>query len=314
MASLETQIIAALKRMHADGCVATAEFAVPEDDGAPPTRVSLRDGSTYRIRRLAPRGDWVARATGDERMRAFQLVSSGVLRSLPAGVGTLIVDAVALPGGAALIERETPVRPLEPEHVERVVIGLARLHSAFSGFPARLTSGLGLSPIGAWLTLFSPATIARETDAPEEIALGWQALATHAPEIWAVVEPLFTNPATVVSDLRECPATILHGNVIPASVVMENEAVILRDWSQAVRGPGALDLWTLLVRCASDRSVPLDHLIECYRAERERLGRLPSRGDAWNRELRLGLLAGLMRYGWTIPDSVTGNALQTRLA
>jgi hypothetical protein len=41
-------------------------------------------------------------------------------------------------------------------------------------------------------------------------------------------------------------------------------------------------------------------VIEAYRSERERLGRLSSEGEGWERELALGLLAGFFRYGWKI--------------
>lgn len=308
--SLETEIVTALERKHGAGCVAS----VSGDLAGPATQVTLNDGTIYRIRRLTPRGDWVGRATSDERMRAYQLASGGIFRSLPAGVRTPVVGAVALPTGAALIELDVPDLSLgTPEEIERVMVGLARLHSAFSGFPARLTSGLGLSPLGAWLTLFAPATIERTVDAPREIAHAWRAFAEHAPDVWATVEPLLANPSLIVDGLRSCPATILHGNVIPENVLVADDQVILRDWSQAVRGPGALDLGVFLIRIASNVPVDLEISIERYRAERARLDRLPSSGDAWDRELKRGLLAGVMRYGWSAHDGSTVEMMRTFL-
>lgn len=306
-ASLEPEIVARLEQRYGEGCVVSVSSDHPVE---PPTGLTLSDGTVCRIRRLRPSGDWIARATSDERMRAYQIASSGVLRSLPAGVGTAVVDAVALPVGAAVIEQ---VLPDTPPALEPLLVGLARLHSAFVGFPVRLTAELGLSPLAAWLTLYTPATLQRHPGAPAEIAEGWDALQARMPSMWARLEPTFGSSTVMVEALRTCPATILHGNAIPGNVAATGDGVVLGDWSQAVRGPGALDLGVVLAGHADVVSGRLSEAIEVYRAERGRVGRLPASGEAWERELRLGLIAGLMRSGWRLGDDMTAEAFERYL-
>ena len=307
-ASLEPEIVSRLEQRYGEGCVVSVSSDHPV---GPPTGLRLSDGTMCRIRRLRPLGDWIARATSDERMRAYQIASSGVLRSLPAGVSTAVVDAIVFPNGAAVIERVLP-DDMAPS-LEPLLVGLARLHSAFVGFPARLTAGLGLSPLAAWLTLYAPATLQRHPDAPAEIAEGWDALRAGMPSMWASLEPTFGSPTVMVEALRTCPATILHGNAIPGNVAATGDGVVLGDWSQAVRGPGALDLGVVLVGHAEAVAGHLSEAVEVYRAERGRVGRLPSSGEVWERELRLGLIAGLIRYGWRLGDDMTTEAFERYL-
>jgi len=194
--------------------------------------------------------------------------------------------------------------PLTVEQTRQSLEGLAALHSAFHGFPARLANGLGLCSLASWLTMLSPATAMRERDTEPidpvtpHITPGWDAFASLTPDTWSVVEPLLRNPAPLVDALRDLPATVVHADAKVGNLGFDGERLILLDWSQTLRGPGALDLgWYLAVNSAR-LPIPRDEAIDIYRAERERLGRLPASGAAWERELALGLLAGTLRLGW----------------
>jgi hypothetical protein len=319
-APLEPEIVAFLEQRHGDGALAGMErevlASVDSATGASLERIALPgtlDGPVrYVVKRLQPRGDWIGRATNDERMREYRLEVGGVYRALPAGVGTAVAGAVELEdGGAALIMHDVSPAlvlpgddPISVEQMERSLQALALLHSHFYGFPARLLAGLGLCTPMHWLTLLAPSTAEREaqTTPPDpvtpSIMPGWEAFARIAPDAWAVVEPLLADPLPLVRGLRYCPDTIVHGDAKIGNLGFTPDRVILLDWGLTVRAPGALDLgWYLAVNSAR-LPVSRDDAIEIYRAARAGHGRLPASGEPWERELALSLLAGTIRLGW----------------
>jgi hypothetical protein len=317
---LEPEILAFLDRRHGLNVrhAIGREPLVSADSatGARLERVTVSDDagrqSCYVIKRLRPLGDWIARATGDTRVREHQIAAGGLYAALPRELTTPVLGSLELAdGGYALIMRDLSAalvpsgdEPLTVEQLAASLRALARLHTAFFGFPARLTSGLGLCPLGLWLTLLAPKTGEREADVmpldPVTPLLrpGWEAFARLQPAAWQALERLLGEPAPLVAALRHLPSTILHGDPKAGNLAFEDGSVLLLDWGLAVRGPGALDLgWYLAVNSAK---LPLarDEAIELYRAERELLSRLPASGEIWDRELALGLLAGTIRLGW----------------
>lgn len=317
---LEPQISAFLEQRHGAGALARVErsvmVSVDSATGASLERLvlpgTLEGAARYVVKRLRPRGDWIGRATNDERMREYRLAVGGIYRALPAGVGTAVTGAVELEdGGAALIMHDiAPAlvppgdEPITEEQLALSLRALARMHAAFYGFPAKLMAGLGLCVPMHWLTLLAPATAVREagTTPPDpvtpHIQPGWDAFARLVPDAWAVVAPLQSDPMPVVHGLRACPDTFVHGDVKAGNLAFNGEQVILLDWSQTLRAPGALDLgWYLAVNSAR-LPASRETAIEVYRAARAEFGRLPAAGEQWDRELALALLAGTLRLGW----------------
>jgi hypothetical protein len=319
--SLEPELIALLEQRHGSGAAVTVErkvmTSVDSATGASLERLVLPgtlDGAArYVVKRLSPKGDWVGRATNDERMREYRLAASGIYRTLPAEVGTPVVGAVALAGGgAALVMYDIGPAlvppgddPISEEQLTRSLRALARLHSTFYGFPARLLAGLGLATPMHWLTVLAPATAEREASiSPRDpvtphVIPGWAAFQRLVPDAWAIVEPLLTDSLPLVQALRACPDTFLHGDPKFGNLAFTEEQVILLDWGLSLRAPGALDLgWYLAVNSAR-LPVAREEAIECYRAARQELGRLPASGEQWERELALSLLGGgTLRLGW----------------
>jgi hypothetical protein len=317
---LEPELIAFLEQRHGSGAAAAVERgamqSVDSATGASLERLVLPgtlDGAVrYVVKRLRPKGDWIGRATNDERMREYRLAAGGIYRALPADIGTALAGAVELAGGgAALVMYDIGPAlvppgddPVSEEQLTRSLRALARLHSTFYGFPARLMAGLGLATPMHWLTLLAPATAEREAatlprdPVTPHILPGWEAFQRLAPDAWEVVGPLLADPLPLVQALRACPDTFVHGDAKFGNLAFTEEQVILLDWSQTFRAPGALDLgWYLAVNSAR-LPVPRDDAIECYRLARAELGRLPASGEQWERELELALLAGTLRLGW----------------
>lgn len=231
--------------------------------------------------------------------RTARIVRSGLFRSLPAGVASGASEVVTVADGSHLLLALDLPRAgddaLDAEAARLVLVALARLHAAFAGFPARLTSGLGLLPLGQWLTRDRP-----DSPAATPVDAGWRAFAARLPDAWAVVGSLLADPAPLVEALRECQPTIIQGNPAPAELSFGDDTVIFHDWEIATRGPGALDLGAFVAAAWPVGDLGIAGCIEAYRTEREGLGRLPSDGERWEREAALGLLAGVLRYGWVI--------------
>lgn len=332
---LEPEVSAFLEQRHGAGALTGVERSVlvsaDSATGASLERLvlpgTLEGSAGYVVKRLQPHGDWIGRATNDERMREYRLAVGGIYRALPAGVGTAVVGALGLAdGGAALLMHDIAPAlvspgdaPIDEEQLIRSLRALARLHAAFYGFPARLMVGLGLCVPMHWLTLLAPATAEREeATTPRDpvtphILPGWDAFARLVPDAWDVVAPLLVDPMPVVRGLRACPDTFVHGDAKVGNLAFSGEQVILLDWSQTLRAPGALDLgWFLAVNSAR-LPVSREAAIEIYRAAREEQRRLPSSGEQWERELALSLLAGTLRLGWAKALGASSDDPTTRI-
>jgi hypothetical protein len=270
--------------------------------GAAPTR--------YVVKRVAPLGDWLARATHDTLAREYQIVADGLLGELPDGVSSALLAAAPLGDGhAVLLLRDVSDllappgdQPFSDAQLDLLARGAARLHSAFAGLPAERAARVGLSSPANWLLLLSPATARREAgmSAPDHFSAtltpAWERFAALYPDAWRVLGPLQADPAPLVSALDGCPQTLAHADLKAGNLAFDHAhgLLILLDWGLSGRWPGALDLaWSLSVNAAKLPRGRAD-LLERYRVERERLGVLPASGPAWERELALGLLGGAL--------------------
>ncbi len=346
LTSVPPELLTWLEQRHGTGSASAARAQLVMREGVGRGRSLVQqtvhlpatfDGpQQYAVRIAGPHGDWIARATGDERLREVRL-REALGRSLPAPLRMAILDVLPLGDGRVLLI-EPPLPNPGTESVAQslaAVRALARLHTGCATFPARLTATLGLVPLGAWLTLYAPHTGVREAalhgeastpdDLPSRLQPGWNAFTERAPEAWRALAPLLSDPAPLVRALRSCPETLLHGSPsaavvrvsvsmsVPVPVVDGSAPVVLHDWRQALRAPGALDLATFLAASVMERSdatpapalapapAPApEELIEAYRMARAEGGRLPASGERWERELTLALLAGALRVGWAV--------------
>jgi Ser/Thr protein kinase RdoA (MazF antagonist) len=317
---LEPELRALLETRHAASAIDTARRAplTPADSAtsAALERIVVQDAdgqvTRYVVKRLAPLGDWLARATDDRYMREHQLAASEIFEGLPAGVSVASLGSALLAdGGAALLMRDVGehIPPAGDAHLTHAqlriaMVGLARLHATYARFPAERAAQLGLNTLEHWLTPLAPCTARREANhVPRDhvtplILPGWRAFADLAPDAWTLIEPLLVNPAPVADALRQLPATLVHGDAKATNLAFEGDTLTLLDWSTTTVGPGALDpAWFVCIN-AGRLPVTKAAVLEQYRAERARLGVLPADGNAWERELALALLTSTMRLGW----------------
>jgi hypothetical protein len=320
VAPLEPELLQLLHERHADLQPSAVEreplTSVEQFGGAQLERLCVRgtDGAVVRyvVTRVAPLSDWLARATRDTLAREYQIVASGLLAELPHGVGSAVVAAAPHPhdaGRAVLLLRDVSDLlappgdlPFTDAQLDLIARGAARLHSAFAGLPAERAARAGLGSSADWLQLLSPATTRREktysspTHFTAMFAPAWEQFAALYPDTWRVLGPLQADPAPLVAALDSCPQTLAHADLKAGNFAFEHAhgQLILLDWGNSGRWPGALDLaWCLSVNAAKLPHGRAD-LLERYRVERGRLGVLPASGAAWERELALGLLGGAL--------------------
>ena len=282
--------------------------------GAQLERLTVRTEDTepmhYVVKRVGPLSDWLARATHDTLAREYQIVPNGLLAELPDGVGSAVLAAAPLDAGRAVLLLRDVADLLAPPgdlpfsdaQLDLLARGAARLHSAFAGLSAERAARIGLGLPADWLLLLSPATTRREQSfsPPDHFSAtfipAWERFAALYPDAWRVLGPLQADPTPLVAALDSCAQTLAHADLKAGNPAFDHahNQLILLDWGNSGRWPGALDLaWSLSVNAAKLPHGRAD-LLERYRVERERLGVLPASGPAWERELALGLLGGAL--------------------
>ena len=195
--------------------------------------------------------------------------------------------------------------PITAERSARVLDGIAALHATFYEDAETLALPYLCDP-ARYYTALAPRTGHRErgaTPVAERILRGWELLPALAPpDVAATVAALHDDPRPLVAALARYPCTLLHGDLRRANLALmldPQPVTLLLDWQLAHAGPPAADLaWYLADPLRQPASK--EETISTYR---ERLAaRLGARFEAasWEPTLALGLLGGLLRFGWLL--------------
>ncbi len=280
--------------------------------GRPPGR--------YLVKRVSAARDWLMRATEDPGREAL-LFLSGALDRLGEGARHSIVavahDTPDLPqaAGWALLLRDVspgllPPRfePIGPEAHALALEGIAALHATYFEDAKTLALPCLCAP-NRYFTALAPRTGRREmgtTPVAARIARGWELFdGLVAPDVAEAVRALHDDPTPLCRAMASHSATLLHGDLRRANLALERDArtgspaLVLLDWQLVTTGPPATDLaWYL----ADARFLPQskeETLATYRRAFERRLGRPHDDGE-WEATVALGLLGGLLRFGWLL--------------
>lgn len=291
----------------------------------------------YLVKRVSAARDWLMRATADpgrepllwlagtlDRLgdRARHAVVA-VARDEPprpsphpaTGLGPTPRNADGQPAAWALLLRDAsagllPPRfePLAPETHAAALGGIAALHAAYFEDAATLALPFLCAP-ERYFTALAPATGRRERDATPvaaRIVRGWELFdGLVAPDVVEMVRALHADPAPLCQALAAHRRTLLHGDLRRANLALERDertgepALVLLDWQLATVGPPAADLaWYLADALRLPQTK--EETLAAYRHELER--RLGTAYDdvEWEATLALGLLGGLLRFGWLL--------------
>ena len=305
------EVVGSVGELLPPGAVRTPMTHVDSKSGARFEWVEM-GGRRYVLKHFDLRDDWTMRAVGDLGCGTLRLWSSGLLDELPGCFRQPIVAiawnrSIWPPARATSVLMEDIGECLVPPGDEPIALEqhlgfidhMAALHAHFWERGAEIdmipneNRLLELSP---WLAL-AEAELSSDHLVPRLVGEGWQLLPTVAPRLAEIVVPLAWDPSPLSEALASTPSTLVHGNWKLGNLGTDAEGrTVLIDWENPGRGAGCGDLaWYLAINsarlpCSRERT------IDAYRAALETRG--VSTDGWWERQLALGLLAGMVWFGW----------------
>jgi hypothetical protein len=270
------------------------------NSGATLARLRRADGERVIIKQLRPGGDWLGRALGGGA-RSAQLWREGVLARLPEGLDPAVLDAFEADGSWWLLMRDVSASLLGDERrltraESAMVLDLAAaMHREFRGERVR-----ALASAGARLGVTGPAVTAAESDGhdllPKQFPAAWDALEAVVPgPVGSAVRRLAADPAPLVERLGRSAPTLIHGDLRDDNLGFEGATVVLLDWDIATSAPPAVEFAWYLCHDAWRIDASHDEITEDFRA---------AEADGVDEtDLALGLIAGLVMYGWVFGHS-----------
>jgi hypothetical protein len=263
-------------------------------------RLVLADGRRLIAKRIVPGTNWIDRHTRDEGREGL-LFTSGVLARMPAAVDHAViaaerdgdawwvvmrdVSASLLPDGRRLTRHEhrrilTAANLMWEEFWGERVPHLCSLHDCFQ--------------------LFSPAIAEAERHGldllPKQYEAFWEAFAEAVDrDVGEAVLALVEDPGPLVAELEACGTTLIHADIRDEQIGLDGERLILLDWGRASQGHPVVDFFWSICHNGWRIDATHDELVEDFRRARG------ERDDP--RALELGVLAGLVMYGWVFGHS-----------
>lgn len=279
-----------------------------EHDGRSGTllqRVRLSDGRSLVVKRFDPRSDLACRLLGDVEGVELRLLADGVLDALGPDVAHCLVGGWTEERTVVLVMRDlgpamfTWNDVLSGEQTEQMIRAVASMHARFHG-----STVAGLADLASVVTLFAPNRIEpflAEHSLMRSAWDGWSRFADLAPrEVAAEVLDLLGDPTRYLTALAALPPTLIHGDLATVNMALEDHRLTIIDWGMATVGPAGLDLGRLLANADGLLGVGRDQVIARY------LAAVGSKCD--EREIRLGLLGGVLWLGWNMAlNATTGN-------
>lgn len=271
------------------------------NSGAALERVVLADGSQLIAKRVGPGADWLGRVTRD-RGRTALLWEAGAFARMPASLDHGIEAVLADGDGWWVVMRDLSAtflgdeRRLSRAESRRILDAAAAMHAAFAGEvpegAAALADRLGMSSLRVAETERAGPDLL-----PKQLEAAWEAFADSVPEDVATeVLCAVRDPAPLAAALeRAGPRTLLHGDLRDDNLGLADDRVVLLDWDLATAGTPTVEFAWYLCHDAWRIDASHDELEADFRAaESSQLN---------DDEIELGMLSGLVQYGWIFGHS-----------
>ena len=260
----------------------------------------LTDGRRLVAKRIVPGANWIDRHTRDEGREAL-LYLSGTLGRLPASIDHAVVAAeregdawwVVMNDVSGFLLPEG--RRLSREDHGHVLAAANGMWEEFWG--ERVPHACSLHDC---LRLFSPAISAAERDGldllPKQYEPFWEAFGDAVDDdVAEAVLALVDDPAPLVAELDGCGTTLIHADIRDEQIGLDGARLTLLDWGRASQGHPVVDLFWSICHNAWRIDADHDELVEDYRR---------ARGEHDDpRAVELGVIAGLVMYGWVFGHS-----------
>jgi hypothetical protein len=272
------------------------------NSGAALERVVVGDGSTLIAKRVGPGADWLGRVTRD-RGRAALLWQAGAFARMPAELDHGIESVLADGDGWWVVMRDLSAsfladdRRLSRAESRTILTAAAQMHAVFAGDPPD-----GAAALGDRLGMSSPRVADAERAGPDllpkQLDAAWDAFADAVPdEVAGEVLAAAREPSALADALAAAgPVTLLHGDLRDDNLGLAGDRVVLLDWDLATAGTPTVEFAWYLCHDAWRIDAGHDELEADYQAaEAEHLQR---------DEVELGMLTGLVQYGWIFGHSL----------
>jgi Phosphotransferase enzyme family len=263
-------------------------------------RLVLADGRALIAKRIVPGSDWLGRATRDPGREAL-LFADGVFARMPASVDPAVVAAepegeawwvVMRDVSAELLDHSTPLARDENRFV------LARAAEMWAEFWDEDVPRLSSLPDR--LGCAAPAISERERVGvdilPKQFEAAWEAFAEAVDDdVGGAIVELLADLTPLAAALVARGTTLLHGDLRDENIALPDGRLVLLDWGLATQGHPAVDLAWYMVHDVWRIDATHDEVVEDFRRA------LGERDDPV--ALELGLISGLVQYGWIFGHS-----------
>jgi hypothetical protein len=272
------------------------------NSGAALERVLLADGGELIAKRVGPAADWLGRVTGD-RGRTAMLWRSGAFDRMPASVDHGIESVLADGDGWWVLMRDLSAsflgdeRRLTRAESRRILEAAAEIHAEFRGdVPEGLTSRA--TRIGIASRRIAESERAGSDLLPKQLEAAWDAFAESVPEVLgdailaAVDDPEPLGAAIGASG----PSTLLHGDLRDDNLGLTDEGIALLDWDLASEGSPSVEFAWYLCHDAWRIDATHEEIEADFRAAED--------AAVSDEAHELGMLTGLVQYGWIFGHSL----------
>lgn len=261
------------------------------------------DDAAYVLKRVSADGaDWLARVTKD-RGRTAQLHDDGAFERMPPAIGHGIVAVEHADGAAWIAMRDVKAQLLPPdarlsrEQSRSILHAAADLHRTFYD---RVPSGA--ATLADRLAMNTPAVADAERRNPDllpkQFEQGWDAFAELVPaDVAGAVLGYVSDPQALADALLRAHGapTLIHGDLRGDNLGFDDHRLVLIDWDLATAGTPTTEFAWYLAHSARRIDATHEQIESDHRA---------AHGDQLSAaELELGMLSGLVQYGWRIAHS-----------
>jgi hypothetical protein len=273
------------------------------NSGAALVRAFCDDGTAFVLKRVSAAGaDWLARATRDQG-RTAQLYLAGAFDRMPAAISHGIVAVEHSDAAAWIAMRDVQALLLPPsarlsrDESRQILAAAAELHRAFRDDvppgPATLGDRIGMSSPGV-----ADAERPYPDLLPKQFEQGWDAFGELVPaDVSDVVLDLTHHPGALADALLRAHGgpTLIHGDLRGDNLGFDGDRLVLIDWDLAATGTPTVEFSWYLAHSARRIDAGHDEIEADHRS---------AQGEELNdAEVELGMLSGLVQYGWRIAHS-----------
>jgi hypothetical protein len=292
---LDTRLVSGLGEVAEHGPVVSTGWS-----GNLLERLTLADGRRLIAKRIVPGTNWIDHHTKDQGREAL-LFTSGVLGRMPPAIDHAVLAAERDGDAWWVVMRDVSAslladgRRLSREEHRRV---LAAANGMWDEFWDEQVPHL--CSLHDCFQLFSPAIAEAERYGldllPKQYEVFWEAFAEAVDtDVADAVLTLVYDPAPLVTELDARGTTLIHADIRDEQIGLDGDRLILLDWGRASQGNPVVDFFWSICHNAWRIDATHDELVEDFRR---------ARGDRDDpRAVELGVIAGLVMYGWVFGHS-----------